>query len=96
MVQSGRAVFDNERFSTMLFRYRARNWPETLTEEERQEWREYCHARLMEGVDGAMTLERFAEAIEMMADVEEFDERTEELCGALYDWCERVSNALDD
>ena len=96
LVQSGRAVFDNERLATMLFRYRARNWPETLTSEESQEWRAYCHSRLMEGADGALTLEAFAEAIEAMADVEEMDEHTEELCGALYDWCERVSNALDD
>ncbi len=95
LVQSGRAVFDNERLSTLLFLFRARNWPETLTDDEKREWQAYCHARLMEGENGAMTLEAFSEAIEMLADVEEFDERVESLCGALYDWCERVSYSLD-
>lgn len=34
--------FDDDRLSEMLFRYRARNWPETLDETEKQQWREHC------------------------------------------------------
>lgn len=34
--------FEDERLSEMLFRYRARNWPQTLNEEEMQQWRDHC------------------------------------------------------
>jgi exodeoxyribonuclease-1 len=41
-------AFDDRRLPEMLFRYRARNWPETLSVEERGRWEEYRHARIME------------------------------------------------
>lgn len=34
--------FDDDRLSEMLFRYRARNWPESLNETEQQQWRDHC------------------------------------------------------
>lgn len=34
--------FDDDRLSEMLFRYRARNWPESLSEAEQQQWRDHC------------------------------------------------------
>ena len=34
--------FDDDRLSEMLFRYRARNWPESLKETEQQQWRDHC------------------------------------------------------
>ena len=52
----------------------------------------------MQGAGGARTLETFAEELEALTESfgEEVDERTEELCGALYDWMEIVSNSLDE
>ncbi|WOT06575.1 exodeoxyribonuclease I [Shewanella youngdeokensis] len=38
--------FDDERLPEMLFRYRARNYPETLDESEQLRWREFCQPRL--------------------------------------------------
>ncbi|MBE9567134.1 MAG: exodeoxyribonuclease I [Proteobacteria bacterium] len=35
--------FDDDRLPEMLFRYRARNWPETLNDQERQRWDAYRH-----------------------------------------------------
>jgi exodeoxyribonuclease-1 len=46
-------VFDDTRLPEMLFRYRARNWPETLNEEERTRWEEYRQIRLLEADGGA-------------------------------------------
>jgi len=40
--------FDDRRLSTLLFRLRARNWPETLTEEEREDWDAWRLDRLTE------------------------------------------------
>ena len=39
--------FHDARLSEMLFRYRARNWPESLKETEKQDWQEYRHQRLL-------------------------------------------------
>lgn len=38
--------FDDGRLPELLFRYRARNFPETLSEAERGRWREFCRQRL--------------------------------------------------
>lgn len=39
----------DERLKGLLPRYKARNYPETLTEEERQVWEEFCRQRVMDG-----------------------------------------------
>ncbi|GIU12613.1 MULTISPECIES: exodeoxyribonuclease I [unclassified Shewanella] len=38
--------FDDERLAEMLYRYRARNYPETLSDSEQYRWREFCQSRL--------------------------------------------------
>ncbi|MCL1140420.1 exodeoxyribonuclease I [Shewanella pneumatophori] len=38
--------FDDERLAEMLYRYRARNYPETLDDAEQYRWREFCQTRL--------------------------------------------------
>ena len=96
-VHDGRLAFEDHRYDEMLLRFRARNWPQTLSDEEAQKWKHLREDRLMNGAGGARTLEVFAEELEAYADSfgEEIDERTEEICGALYDWMEVVSNSLD-
>lgn len=43
--------FDDARLPEMLFRYRARNYPDTLTVEERSFWLEQCRERLLNCAD---------------------------------------------
>jgi exodeoxyribonuclease-1 len=38
--------FEDKRLAEMLFRYRARNYPESLTAEETMQWQEYCFTHL--------------------------------------------------
>jgi len=40
------AAFRDPRYAELLFRYRARNWPETLDAEETARWQAFCTARL--------------------------------------------------
>ncbi|MBT8150129.1 MAG: exodeoxyribonuclease I, partial [Gammaproteobacteria bacterium] len=40
-------VFEDKRLPELLFRYRARNFPASLSESERQEWLEYCRDKLL-------------------------------------------------
>ncbi|MFJ4195124.1 exodeoxyribonuclease I [Pseudomonas sp. NPDC089534] len=56
--------FDDERLPELLFRYRARNFPQTLNSEEQQRWTEFCRQRLSDSGWGAPnTLTSFAEAM---------------------------------
>ncbi len=38
--------FRDQRYAEMLFRYRARNWPDTLNAEEQARWHAFCQQRL--------------------------------------------------
>lgn len=40
------AHFEDKRFVELAWRYQARNFPESLTQEQQQRWREQCHERL--------------------------------------------------
>ena len=57
--------FEDGRLPEMLLRYRARNFPDTLTGEERAAWEEYRFARLTDPEAGAsLCMEAFHEEIE--------------------------------
>jgi exodeoxyribonuclease I len=52
--------FQDARLPEMLFRYRARNWPETLNDEERARWNRFRRKRLtIEGRGGSLLLEEY-------------------------------------
>lgn len=89
-------AFDDPRLEELLFRYRARNFPQTLTAGERQRWEEYRAARLFDGAGDARTLEQLFEQIDRLADDAGTgdsggDERREEILGALYDYAEAIA-----
>jgi exodeoxyribonuclease-1 len=45
--------FDDPRLPELLFRYRARNFPQTLSAIEQQQWQEFCRQRLLHEELGA-------------------------------------------
>ncbi|WP_166364279.1 exodeoxyribonuclease I [Pseudomonas akapageensis] len=58
-------MFDDDRLPELLFRYRARNFADTLSEQEQQRWREFCQLRLTNEAMGAPnTLEAFNQALQ--------------------------------
>ncbi len=80
--------FDDPRLPELVWRYRARNFPETLTPAEVQRWDADRAARLLHGAGGARTVEQFFSAIDTLS--ETADARGEEILGALYDWAEQI------
>jgi exodeoxyribonuclease-1 len=59
--------FEDTRLPEMLFRYRARNYPQTLSADERARWEEYRFARLTEPDAGAsICMEEFQTTIEQL------------------------------
>ncbi len=60
--------FHDERLNTLLFRYRARNYPQTLSQAELDQWRSFCQARLLDGDFGAsLTLQDFEQQVLTLA-----------------------------
>ncbi len=49
-------VFKDKRLPEILFRYRARNFPSSLTAKEQGYWQEFCRERLMRGDEGCLSL----------------------------------------
>jgi exodeoxyribonuclease-1 len=70
-------MFDDARLPELLFRYRARNFPDSLNEDEQSRWKHFCQARLTDPQWGAPnTLSSFAEALQQArqnATVEQLD-----------------------
>lgn len=85
----GRASFDDRRLDELVFRYRARHHAETLNEAEHERWARHCAGRLHEGAGGALTLARFFERLDTLA--ESADERGQDILGALYDYAEQIA-----
>ena len=88
-----RPVFDDPRLGELLWRYRARNFPQTLTPEESTRWETHRAARLFEGEGGATTIDQLFEAMDKLA--ETADERGEAILGALYDYVEAIAPPQD-
>jgi len=84
-----RTGFDDPRLKTVLFRYRARNFPETLLPDEIESWNAHRIARLLEGEDGARNVDALFSAIDSLS--ETADERGEAILGALYDYAETIA-----
>jgi exodeoxyribonuclease-1 len=88
-------TFRDPRYTELLFRYRARNWPETLSAAERERWQEFRRARLTEPT--ALTPRTLAE---YFAEIDEL-RRTKPLDGAaqvlldqLEDWGRRLASEV--
>ncbi len=78
--------FKSKRLQTLYPRYRARNWPETLSEEEQQKWQAFCQARLIDGeFDCTLTAEQFNQRLEELA-LEELTEREQKALNQLVAW----------
>jgi exodeoxyribonuclease-1 len=56
----------DKRLPEMLFRYRARNYPETLSANEQVQWLEHCRARLVDGDSGQFRFTDFHAEIEQL------------------------------
>jgi exodeoxyribonuclease-1 len=84
-----RPAFEDGRLSELLWRYRARNFPQSLSEQEQQRWEAHRAARLLEGEGGTLSLTALFDELDKLA--ETADERGEAILGALYDYAEMIA-----
>lgn len=97
MSAAGEVHFDDPRFNELLLRYRARNWPETLTTEELRTWQHFCQSRVLEGRPPFRTVAQYFEEIDRIgehADIE--NEALQDLFNDLYEWGEKVGAACGE
>jgi exodeoxyribonuclease-1 len=94
-VQGGRVAFADGRLEELLFRWRARNWPETLADDERARWQAHCVARLVGG-SGTLSAAAFQERVDALFDaaLERGDERAQELLDQLSDYATQIAPEL--
>ncbi len=71
--------FQDARLEELLFRYRARNFPDSLNADEREHWLQHRTARLLEGAGNALTVQAFFDRIDQLSDGA--SERDEEILG---------------
>ena len=83
-----RFSFDDPRLQELVFRYRARSFPTSLSAEDALRWNEHRAARMLEGQGGFKSIDAYFAEIDALS--ESADGRGEALLGALYDWAEMV------
>lgn len=59
--------FSDERLEKLLVRYKARNFPRSITASERTTWEEYRTSRISAGVNGQLSLAAFAKRLSELA-----------------------------
>jgi exodeoxyribonuclease-1 len=79
--------FEDSRLPEMLFRYRARNFPQSLSPEERAQWEEYRFQRLTEpGAGASICMEEFQATIEELLASDTLGQAQQDLMRQLQDY----------
>ena len=84
------ADFHASKYQKLLFRYRARNWPQSLNADEQQRWMEFCRERLYTESAPWMTLARYLTEIERLAEVHQHDSKKMRILQQLYLYAEQM------
>jgi len=83
--------FADSRLKELLFRYRARNFPDYLSEEEMEHWEEFRYLRLTEKLcDDYLTVDAFHSKIAELQIRSDLSPQQQEILQDLSDWGEHV------
>jgi exodeoxyribonuclease I len=84
-----RYAFQDPRLDALCLRFRARNYPDTLTEDEQAQWEAHCHQRLLQGQTGYWNLDTFLQKIDDLH--EEASEPGQQVLEALVDYATELA-----
>ena len=92
---SARTGFDDGRLEEIVFRFRARNYPQTLDGADAERWLAHRSARLFDGAGKARTVDEYLAALDVLGEQageseDGPDERAETVLAALYDYAEAI------
>lgn len=82
-------AFSDPRLEELFFRYKARNFPDSLSPDEQARWQQHRSLRLIGDGRGASPLQAFFDRIDALS--EQADERGQEILAALYDYAEQIA-----
>jgi len=85
--------FSDERLTELVFRFRARNYPESLSDDEQARWKEHCISRL-NGQSGEVpiTLEDFNRRIAELKDAQTISEKQLEVLNQLQAYAQDLAD----
>jgi exodeoxyribonuclease I len=87
--------FQDARLPELLFRYRSRNWPETLAADERMRWDDYRRHRLADDADlSELTFAQYDEQIMALRATHVDDGAKQVLLDRLQDWGAQLRASL--
>lgn len=81
--------FQDQRLPTLLFRYRARNYPHTLSADEQQRWNSYSQDKIQTGGKGILSLDEYMIKLENLAHEHENNQSKMAILKALYQYIQR-------
>jgi exodeoxyribonuclease I len=75
-------TFNDPRLAKLFFRYKARNYPQTLTEQELRIWQDHCRDKL-----NATHIQDYLQNLEQLAEINEQQPEKLALLKQLYQYC---------
>jgi exodeoxyribonuclease-1 len=66
-LSEGEFLFSDGRLAEMLFRYKARSYPQSLTPEEQERWQQHCYERIISTDSVYMNIEQYAESLRQLS-----------------------------
>ena len=86
--------FDDDRLTEMLFRFRARNYPDTLTDAEQKAWNKYRKNKLTKKECGSsITIDVYSNKIDALLNDNELSNQ-HDLLNELKTYGEHIKNSL--
>ncbi len=87
--------FRDPRLKEMLFRYRARNFPTSLSHEEQQRWQEFCRWRLTaKEAQANLTLDEFYQRLQLLMTDVDTTESQQDLLKQLATYADKLRRGL--
>jgi len=86
----GEFVFQDSRLAEMLFRYKARNYPAILTEEEHSKWEQHCAHRILNADSQFMNVQQFSNRLIELSQSTELTARDQAVLQDLQYYAESI------
>jgi len=88
--------FEDERLDTLYFRYRARNYPEFLLDDEKFQWYSYCQSKLLHDDSSYFNFTKFSETINTLKQSDNINEKQRDLLDKLSLYGNELKNSLSN
>ena len=84
-----RFSFTDPKLFELILRYRARNWPDTLSPSEYDQWETLRVARLLEGIDGYINIDDYLSQLDRLEKTS-LNSAQQTILEQLYAWAEMI------